>query len=101
MELYPSITPDSLVAYWEWNDGTQSDIQFVEVEDTYSIDVTAINGCEKSASVNVQYADVPDVMMVLATDASCISATPLNKVGLPVGGEFINTNGTGSEVGIS
>jgi hypothetical protein len=97
LELYPSISPDSLVAYWEWNDGTQSDIQFVEAEDTYSIDVTAINGCEESASVNVQYADVPDVLMALATDSICISASPLNMVGLPVGGEFINTNGTGIE----
>jgi hypothetical protein len=97
LELYPSISPDSLVAYWEWNDGTQSDIQFVEAEDTYSIDVIAINGCEESASVNVQYADVPDVLMALATDSICISASPLNMVGLPVGGEFINTNGTGIE----
>lgn len=97
LELYPSISPDSLVAYWEWNDGTQSDIQFVEAEDTYSIDVTAINGCEKSASVNVEYADVPDVLMALATDSICISASPLNMVGLPVGGEFFNTNGTGIE----
>ena len=97
LELYPSISPDSLVAYWEWNDGTQSDIQFVEAEDTYSITVTAINGCEESASVNVQYADVPDVMMALATDSICISSSPLNMVGLPLGGEFINTSGSGIE----
>jgi hypothetical protein len=93
LELYPSIAPDSLVAYWQWNDGTQSDIQFVEVEDIYSIDVTAINGCEVHASVNVHYADVPDVLMALATDSICISASPLNMVGVPVGGTFYETSG--------
>lgn len=35
--------------------------------------------------------------MALATDSICISASPLNMVGLPVGGEFVNTNGTGIE----
>jgi hypothetical protein len=32
--------------------------------------------------------------MALATDSICISASPLNMVGVPVGGTFYDTNGT-------
>ncbi len=94
LELSPMISPDSLVAFWEWtNDNSQSDPFFVIEEGSYSLHVTAINECEASASVQVVLADIPDVVMALATDSICISASPLNLVGLPLGGDFISDAG--------
>jgi hypothetical protein len=94
LELSPVITPDSLVAFWEWTiDQTQSDPYLVIEEGNYTVQVTAINECETSASVSVTLADFPDVVMALATDSICISASPLNLVGLPLGGTFISDAG--------
>jgi hypothetical protein len=94
LELSPMITPDSLVAFWEWTiDNSQSDPYLVIEEGNYTVKVTAINECETTASVNVVVADIPDVLMALATDSICISAQPLNLIGLPTGGTFVSDAG--------
>jgi hypothetical protein len=94
LELFPTVTPDSLVAFWEWtHDNSQSDPLIVTEEGSYSVSVMAINECEASSGVSISLAETPDVVMALATDSICVSAQPLNLVGLPLGGTFVSDGG--------
>ena len=94
LELSPSISPDSLVASWEWtNDNSMADPFIVVEEGSYTVKVIAINECETSASVGVSVAEIPDVVMALATDSICVLSEPLNLIGLPVGGVFVSDAG--------
>ncbi len=95
LELYPSISPDSLVAYWEWNDGTQNDVQYVEGESEWTIEVTAINGCDQDAGMNIAYAEMEEIVMAIPNEALCISDEPMQMIGYPFGGEFISSTGMG------
>ena len=95
LELYPSISPDSLVAYWEWNDGSQNDVQYVEVESEWSIQVTAINGCDIDASVGIGYAEMDEIVMAIPNEALCISDDPMQMIGYPFGGVFVSSTGMG------
>jgi hypothetical protein len=95
MELYPSISPDSLIAYWEWNDGTQNDVQYVEGESEWTIQVTAINGCDRDASVSIAYVEMEEIVMAVPNEALCISDAPMQMIGYPFGGTFVSSTGMG------
>jgi hypothetical protein len=93
VEIMAEVGPDSLIFDWHWNDLTQDDIHYVLEAGTVSVTAIAINECETSESVAVMVADLPDLQMALPSDSTCISAQPMNLVGLPSGGTFISDAG--------
>ena len=73
-----------------WNDPAQSEGEMIMADTarTYAVSAEAPNGCRGSASITIEFIELPQASMTVAQNSVCISGNPVNLLGLPEGGFF-------------
>lgn len=73
-----------------WNDPAHSEGEMIMADTarTYAVSAEAPNGCRGSASITIEFIELPQASMTVAQNSVCISGNPVNLLGLPEGGFF-------------
>jgi hypothetical protein len=73
-----------------WNDPAHSEGEMIlaDTARTYAVSAEAPNGCRGSASITIEFIELPQASMTVAQNTVCISGNPVNLLGLPEGGFF-------------
>jgi hypothetical protein len=81
-----------------WNDeaNTEGDLILADTARTYSVSAEGLNGCMGSASITIEFIELPHASMTVAQNSVCISGTPVPLLGLPEGGFFMGEGVVGN-----
>jgi hypothetical protein len=81
-----------------WNDPaqTEGEMVFADTARTYAVTAEGPNGCRGSASITIEFIELPQASMTVAQNSVCISGTPVNLLGLPEGGFFMGEGVVGN-----
>jgi len=81
-----------------WNDPahTEGEMIVADTARTYAVSAESPNGCRGSASITIEFIELPQASMTVAQNSVCISGTPVPLLGLPEGGFFVGEGVVGN-----